>query len=100
MTEKEIYDKILQINKNFDFVASCIKFYKQEFENLEDELAYCGKYSWLPDHKEKVKEIMDFLDIEGELIDLLDKPDGLKQLGTIEHMLKKYETYKPTKTFK
>jgi hypothetical protein len=34
MTEKEIYDKILQINKNFDFVASCIKFYKQEFENF------------------------------------------------------------------
>ena len=50
--------------------------------------------------KEKVKEIMDFLGIEGELIDLLDKPDGLKQLRTIEHMLKKYETYKPTKTFK
>jgi chromosome segregation ATPase len=58
MTEKEIHNKILQINKNFDFVASCIKFYKQEFENLEDELEYCGKYSWLPDHKEKVKEIL------------------------------------------
>jgi hypothetical protein len=49
--------------------------------------------------KEKVKEIMDFLDIEGELIDLLDKPDGLKQLRTIEHMLKNYDDYKPYKTF-
>jgi len=50
--------------------------------------------------KEKVKEVMEFLDIEGELIDLLDKPDGLKQLRTIEHMLKNYDTYQPHKTFK
>ena len=89
MTEKEIYDKILQINKNFDFVASCIKFYKQEFENLEDELAYCGKYSWLPDHKEKVgeilhkmKEIVRRTELEEKYFDVLEK-----QLDEIEDNL-------------
>ena len=89
MTEKEIYDKILQINKNFDFVASCIKFYKQEFENLEDELTYCGKYSWLPDHKEKVKEILHKMkeivrrtELEEKHFDVLEK-----QLDEIEDNL-------------
>ena len=89
MTEKEIHDKILQINKNFDFVASCIKFYKQEFENLEDELAYCGKYSWLPDHKEKVKEILHKMKEIVRRIELEEKHFDVleKQLDEIEDNL-------------
>ncbi len=50
-------------------------------------------------NKEKVRKIMDFLDIEGELIDLLDHPDGLKHLRNIEHMLKNYDSYQPIDKF-
>lgn len=44
--------------------------------------------------KEKVREIMDFLSIEGEVEDLLKDDDGLQQLLKIQTLLKYYDDIK------
>lgn len=42
-------------------------------------------------NKKKVKEIMDFLDIEGELVDLLEAENGLQDLLRIKTLLDRYD---------
>ena len=80
MTDKEIYKKIKSITKKFDIVQSSIDFYRKEFNNLEDELEYYSKYSWLPDSKENVKttisqmkEILSRAEKEQEYFDELNQ---------------------------
>ena len=89
MTDKEIYKKIKSITKKFDIVQSSIDFYRKEFNNLEDELEYYSKYSWLPDSKENVraainqmKEILSRAEKEQEYFDELEK-----QLDEVENSL-------------
>ena len=43
------------------------------------------------ENKKKVKEIMEFLSIEGELVDLLDAEDGLQDLLRIKSLLDSYD---------
>ena len=89
MTDKEIYKKIKSITKKFDIVQSSIDFYRKEFNNLEDELEYYSKYSWLPDSKENVraainqmKEILSRAEKEQEYFDELEE-----QLDDVENNL-------------
>ena len=80
MTDKEIYKKIKSITKKFDIVQSSIDFYRKEFNNLEDELEYYSKYSWLPESKDNVKntisqmkEVLVRTEIEQQHFDQLEK---------------------------
>jgi predicted transcriptional regulator len=89
MNDNEIYQKIKKITEKFDIVQSSIDFYKKEFNNLEDDLEYYSKYSWLPDSKEnvrstinKMKEILARTEKEQSHFDELEK-----QLDEIENSL-------------
>ena len=81
--------KIKKVTERFDIVQSSIDFYKKEFNNLEDNLEYYSKYSWLPDSKENVrltinqmKEILSRAEKEQNYFDELEK-----QLDEIENSL-------------
>ena len=89
MNDDEIYQKIKKVTERFDIVQSSIDFYKKEFINLEDNLEYYSKYSWLPDSKENVrltinqmKEILSRAEKEQNYFDELEK-----QLDEIENSL-------------
>ena len=89
MNDDEIYQKIKKITERFDIVQSSIDFYKKEFNDLEDNLEYYSKYSWLPDSKENVKttisqmkEILSRAEKEQEYFDELEK-----QLDEVENSL-------------
>lgn len=89
MNDDEIYQKIKKVTERFDIVQSSIDFYKKEFNNLEDNLEYYSKYSWLPDSKENVrltinqmKEILSRAEKEQNYFDELEK-----QLDEIENNL-------------
>lgn len=89
MNDDEIYQKIKKVTERFDIVQSSIDFYKKEFNNLEDNLEYYSKYSWLPDSKENVrltinqmKEILSRAEKEQNYFDELEK-----QLDEIENSL-------------
>ena len=89
MNDDEIYQKIKKVTERFDIVQSSIDFYKKEFNNLEDNLEYYSKYSWLPDSKENVrltinqmKEILSRTEKEQNYFDELEK-----QLDEIENSL-------------
>ena len=89
MTDKEIYKKIKSITKKFDTVQSSIDFYRKEFSDLEDNLEYYSKYSWLPDSKENVRETIDQMK---EVISRTEKEQGYfdeleKQLDEVENNL-------------
>ena len=89
MTDKEIYKKIKSITEKFDTVQSSIDFYRKEFSDLEDNLEYYSKYSWLPDSKENVKETIDQMK---EIISRTEKEQGYfdeleKQLDEVENSL-------------
>ena len=89
MTDKEIYKKIKAITKKFDTVQSSIDFYRKEFSDLEDNLEYYSKYSWLPDSKENVRETIDQMK---EVISRTEKEQGYfdeleKQLDEVENSL-------------
>jgi septation ring formation regulator EzrA len=89
MTDKEIYKKIKSITKKFDTVQSSIDFYRKEFSDLEDNLEYYSKYSWLPDSKENVRETIDQMK---EVISRTEKEQGYfdeleKQLDEVENSL-------------
>ena len=89
MNDDEIYQKIKKITEKFDTVQSSIDFYKKEFNDLEDNLEYYSKYSWLPDSKENVraainqmKEILSRAEKEQEYFDELEE-----QLDDVENNL-------------
>jgi hypothetical protein len=89
MNDDEIYQKIKKITEKYDIVQSSIDFYKKEFNNLEDNLEYYSKYSWLPDSKENVrstinqmKEILSRAEKEQNYFDELEK-----QLDKVENSL-------------
>jgi len=89
MTDKELYQQIKKITEKFDIVQSSIDFYKKEFSNLEDNLEYYSKYSWLPDSKENIrttinqmKEILSRAEKEQNYFDELEK-----QLDEVENSL-------------
>jgi len=89
MNDDEIYQKIKKITEKYDIVQSSIDFYKKEFNNLEDNLEYYSKYSWLPDSKENVrstinqmKEILSRAEKEQDYFDELEK-----QLNEVENNL-------------
>ena len=89
MNDDEIYQKIKKVTERFDIVQSSIDFYKKEFNDLEDNLEYYSKYSWLPDSKENVrstinqmKEILSRTEKEQNYFDELEK-----QLDEIENNL-------------
>ena len=89
MNDDEIYQKIKKVTERFDIVQSSIDFYKKEFNDLEDNLEYYSKYSWLPDSKENVrltinqmKEILSRAEKEQNYFDELEK-----QLDEIENNL-------------
>lgn len=89
MTDKEIYKKIKSITEKFDTVQSSIDFYRKEFSDLEDNLEYYSKYSWLPDSKENVRETIDQMK---EIISRTEKEQGYfdeleKQLDEVENSL-------------
>lgn len=89
MTDKEIYKKIKSITEKFDTVQSSIDFYRKEFSDLEDNLEYYSKYSWLPDSKENVRETIDQMK---EVISRTEKEQGYfdeleKQLDEVENSL-------------
>ena len=89
MTDKEIYKKIKSITEKFDTVQSSIDFYRKEFSDLEDNLEYYSKYSWLPDSKESVRETIDQMK---EVISRTEKEQGYfdeleKQLDEVENSL-------------
>jgi len=89
MTDKEIYKKVKSITKKFDTVQSSIDFYRKEFSDLEDNLEYYSKYSWLPDSKENVRETIDQMK---EVISRTEKEQGYfdeleKQLDEVENSL-------------
>jgi len=80
MNDDEIYQKIKKITEKYDIVQSSIDFYKKEFNDLEDNLEYYSKYSWLPDSKENVratisqmKEILSRAEKEQSYFDELEK---------------------------
>ena len=89
MNDDEIYQKIKKITEKFDTVQSSIDFYKKEFNDLEDNLEYYSKYSWLPDSKENVratinqmKEILSRAEKEQNYFDELEK-----QLDEVQNSL-------------
>ena len=89
MTDKEIYKKIKSITEKFDIVQSSIDFYKKEFNDLEDKLEYYSKYTWLPESKSNIKNIISQMkevllrtEIEQQHFDKLEK-----ELDDIEDIL-------------
>ena len=89
MNDDEIYQKIKKITEKFDTVQSSIDFYKKEFNDLEDNLEYYSKYSWLPDSTENIrttinhmKEILSRAEKEQSYFDELEK-----QLDEVENNL-------------
>ena len=89
MNNDEIYKKIKKITEKFDIVQSSVDFYRKEFIDLEDQLEYYSKYSWLPDSQEnikttidKMKEILSRAEKEQSHFDELEK-----QLDEIENSL-------------
>ena len=59
MTDDQIYQKIKSINEKFDVIQESIDFYRNQFSDLEDNLEYYSKHSWLPDAKQNVRKSID-----------------------------------------
>ena len=89
MTDDEIYQKIKKITQKFDLVQECIDFYRNRFSDLEDKLEYYSKYTWLPESKSNIKNIISQMkevllrtEIEQQHFDKLQK-----ELDDIEDIL-------------
>jgi hypothetical protein len=89
MTDDEIYQKIKKITEKFDLVQECIDFYRNRFSDLEDKLEYYSKYTWLPESKSNIKNIISQMkevllrtEIEQQHFDKLEK-----ELDDIEDIL-------------
>ncbi len=89
MTDKEIHEKIIEINKKIDNIQSSINFYAKQFCDLEDKIEYYSKHSWLPDAKQQIKstihqmkEVQRRTEIEQEYFSEIEK-----QLDEIDNIL-------------
>ena len=89
MNDEEIYQKIKKITERFDLVQTSIDFYKTRFSDLEDKLEYYSKYTWLPESKSNIKNIISQMkevllrtEIEQQHFDKLEK-----ELDDIEDIL-------------